>query len=720
MAAQLSAYQEAVEHPQLAFSDSELQLAAAECDAFGLPKARSGNMAVVFRLLSAGGDWAVRCFQHLQPEQGGRYAEISRRLRGGHLAYFVPFAFQDKGILVGGSWQPIVKMAWAQGERLDAYLHRHLGDRAALEELAAAWLVMLRDLEQGGIAHGDLQHGNVLVDAGRLWLLDYDGIYVPALAGRPALEVGHPNYQHPGRTHKDFGPRLDRFAGWVVYLSIAAVACRPELWQEQAAGDECLLFRREDFLDPAAPIWRRIKGLGRPRLTELAERLLEAAEGSPDGVPALPGTLPLRDVLQAPAATPAKPAVPVAAARPAAFPRREPPRPDLAPPDAWLPLDAATWVGSAADWLLPEALPGSSAQAHPGPLERWIAGAWLAGVWLLLALGPARQPGLALGILPWTGLGALLLYLCYRSGEDARQASALRRRATQLRRAEARATAGIAAAAVRHAAAQAELRREAERCRLQVQQVRDALRSEEGDLRRDLGLQDFHRRAADLKDLMAKRRQQRLEEFQAGEARRLLESHRVLDDPLLDVRRGARLQLVAAGIASAYDLQAVGEHLAVGRDGVRHYVDAIDPERARRIRQWHLKAAAMAGAAVPTALPPAQERSLQEELHLALRDLRVHRHAALREFLRGLELRRARAAQALQAIHDEHDTFRQAIQAEAQELAKRMRATQATLRQVRWQAAKVRQERERLRDVRFGLFCRELLPAGHRRGIAEP
>ena len=43
---------------------------------------------------------------------------------------------------------------------------------------------MTADLERHGIAHGDLQHGNLLVAAdGTFRLVDYDGMYVPALRG---------------------------------------------------------------------------------------------------------------------------------------------------------------------------------------------------------------------------------------------------------------------------------------------------------------------------------------------------------------------------------------------------------------------------------------------------------------------------------------------------------------------------------------------------------
>ncbi len=722
MAAQLSAYQEAVEHPGLVFADPDLRLCAPECDAMGLPKARSGNMAVVFRLQGQGGDWAVRCFQHLRSEQGERYAEISRRLRGGHLPYFVPFAFQERGVLVAGSWQPIVKMAWAGGERLDAYLRAHLGDRSALEDLAASWLHLLHDLEQGGIAHGDLQHGNVLVDSGRLVLLDYDGMYVPSLAARPSLELGHPNYQHPGRSHQDFGPWLDRFSGWVVFLSIAALACRPELWREQGAGDECLLFRREDFLDPHAAVWQRLRALGRPGLTELAERLLRAASRPPREVPALPRTLPLRDVL-AEAAKPAAGRVTLAGApapRPSPVPTRAVALQVERAPDDWLPPDATQWVGSAAGWLMPQAAPIPEERLRPAPLDRWIAAAWLAGVWLLLALGPAVRTGLALGVLPWTSLGALVLYLHYRLGDDARRAHALRRQVSRLRRDERRTVALLNATSSRYAAALTASQRHEERLRAQAQEVQGELRRQERALRQGLGLQGYHRREAELRDLAQRRREERLRAFQITEERRVLESHRVMDDPLLDVRRVAKLQLVAAGILSAYDLQAVGEQLAVGRDGRRHHIEAIDPERARRIAQWHREVTALAHAAVPAALPPLEEHEAEEELRRALQDLRLQRHAALREFLRDVAGLRAEAARTLQTIDGERQSLALSWRSEAQAYLGSMRAAQTRLREVRWQAAKAQRAGEGLQEVCFRRFCQGLVPSVLRRGVQEP
>src|SRR5204863_3447178 len=98
-------------------------------------------------------------------------------------------------------------------------------------------------LRKNNIAHGDLQHGNVLIARGDFKLIDYDGMFVPALAGRASHEVGHRNYQHPGRTESDFGIQLDNFSGWMIYLTLVALSIEPGLWSRFGQGDEHILFK---------------------------------------------------------------------------------------------------------------------------------------------------------------------------------------------------------------------------------------------------------------------------------------------------------------------------------------------------------------------------------------------------------------------------------------------------------------------------------------------
>ncbi len=109
---------------------------------------------------------------------------------------------------------------------------------------------MIQCLQTNHIAHGDLQHGNVIITDGSLRLIDYDGMFVPSLTGWGSNEIGHPNYQHPLRSGSDFELYIDNFASWVIYTSIVCLSRIPELWDKIGAGEEFLLFRKNDFEQP--------------------------------------------------------------------------------------------------------------------------------------------------------------------------------------------------------------------------------------------------------------------------------------------------------------------------------------------------------------------------------------------------------------------------------------------------------------------------------------
>jgi hypothetical protein len=70
------------------------------------------------------------------------------------------------------------------------------------------------------------------------------------MQGQLANELGHSNYQHPGRNERHFGPSLDDFSAWIIYYSLLFLKLDPGLWQRHEGGDDCLLFRRADFVEP--------------------------------------------------------------------------------------------------------------------------------------------------------------------------------------------------------------------------------------------------------------------------------------------------------------------------------------------------------------------------------------------------------------------------------------------------------------------------------------
>lgn len=243
-------YNEAIQNPATSFQDAELMTGSTQLNALGLPRAMTGAFASVYRIKCEKRDWAVRCFLHNIKDQDERYAELSHFIRDDDLVYTVGFNYFPDGIRVGSEWFPILKMEWVDGTSLDQYLLQYVHNSSLVEGLLAKFIEMERRLNEAGIAHGDLQHGNILVFEDELRLVDYDGMFVPALAGLKSNELGHPNYQHRKRTPRHFGPYLDHFSTWVIYTSLFCLVRDRDLWMQLNGGDECLLFRQSDYRNP--------------------------------------------------------------------------------------------------------------------------------------------------------------------------------------------------------------------------------------------------------------------------------------------------------------------------------------------------------------------------------------------------------------------------------------------------------------------------------------
>ncbi len=285
-------YQEAIQNPRFCFADRELQRGTPVTNTWGLPRPISGAFASVYQLACNGKQYAVRCFVKYHPDQAQRYAAISEQLRRVRLPYMVTFNMLNQGIRVRGDWYPILKMEWIDGLPLNTYVERHLYDSDLLRNLAERFKDLTLQLEQASIAHGDLQHGNLLVVNHDFRLIDYDGMYVPALDGMKSHEVGHRNYQHPLRNEHNFGPYMDHFSAWVIYLSLRALSLQPALWRDLNAGDDCLLFREADFRNMgAAPVMRALDQVRDPEVTGLVAEFRRAVDTDLRRIPALNGTV---------------------------------------------------------------------------------------------------------------------------------------------------------------------------------------------------------------------------------------------------------------------------------------------------------------------------------------------------------------------------------------------------------------------------------------------
>ena len=361
-------FSEAVQNPQLCFKGTELEAGTVSVNQRGMPLVFSGAFACVYPVSVGGGKFAVRCFTREVKDQQTRYNYLSEYLINVLPPSFVPFEFLEHGISLKGAWYPVVRMEWVEGESLSSFVGSHLNDPDALRRVAAQWrggpAASLRGL---GIAHNDLQHGNVMVQAdGRIRLVDYDGMFLPRFRGERSPELGHKNFQHPLRTAEDYDAYVDNFPSLVVYLSLLAIATDPGLWA--FFNDDNLIFTRNDYADPGkSPLFDLLKKSPDQTVAKLTERLEECCalpvKDVPDletilhGIPPSPAPTPSA----APAApTPsAAPAAPMPSAAPAA-----PPSPSAAPSAAVPALRGYRQVLQAQQTAPAQSSP-TATQSHP-------------------------------------------------------------------------------------------------------------------------------------------------------------------------------------------------------------------------------------------------------------------------------------------------------------------------------------------------------------------
>lgn len=208
-------------------------------DNYGEPYRSSGAFAVVFKMKDeqTGKCYALKCFTEEQEGRAEAYRKIAEELEFVDSSYITSVKYIEKELFVDSNCEdeefPVLLMDWIEGETMETYIAAHYTDNHAMAMLCYRFCKMAAWLRSQSFAHGDIKPDNIMVRPdGTLTLVDYDGMFVPAMKGQKSPTIGTKDFSHPLRTVDDFDETIDDFALASIALSLKAIFLNPSLLNE--------------------------------------------------------------------------------------------------------------------------------------------------------------------------------------------------------------------------------------------------------------------------------------------------------------------------------------------------------------------------------------------------------------------------------------------------------------------------------------------------------
>ncbi|MFI3292143.1 MAG: hypothetical protein SNG27_01420 [Rikenellaceae bacterium] len=185
---------------------------------------RVGNNVVLFKIL-IDNRWAtIRCYM--------RKTKHLKNIYGSNYLCDELYIYSSS---TSGYWIDVVIGEWVDGETLLTKIEEGVdnNNQELLKLLADNFDKLAVELLDSESAHGDLTVENIIVTpSGELKLIDFDGAFIPELAGFESVEIGTAAFQSPRRTTRSFSRHMDDYSIALISTALRALSVKPDLYKK--------------------------------------------------------------------------------------------------------------------------------------------------------------------------------------------------------------------------------------------------------------------------------------------------------------------------------------------------------------------------------------------------------------------------------------------------------------------------------------------------------
>ena len=211
-------------------------------DIFDNPLMCAGGNAVVFKVKIGNQLKALKCYT--KPKANIHAIDLYLKNNPDDLIIGNELLKEELFVYFGsnGHYFDVQISDWCEGRFLDFEIKRCVFNHHfdLLERYSEEFNLFAIQILEREWAHGDIKPENIYVNpAGGFKLIDTDAMYIPTLS--ESDEIGTPNYRHPNRSAKDFGPHIDDYPLLLIAVSLRAIALDITLFDKYTTKDNIIL-----------------------------------------------------------------------------------------------------------------------------------------------------------------------------------------------------------------------------------------------------------------------------------------------------------------------------------------------------------------------------------------------------------------------------------------------------------------------------------------------